>query len=295
MRPSLAAARTPRGFSLVELMISMVIGLIVVAGVISIFLSSKQAFRTQDGLSQVQESGRFIGYLMSPYIRQAGYLPEPLLQTDPSDHFRGNWQPIFGSDDSFFPVSRFTGVVGVKPGTDAIMVSYAGNANPLGTCRGGQIDDTQIVTNVFYVSEADATGLSALSCGTAVHTSGSGASLRSAESGAIAITNPQPLIQGVQNMQILYGEDTNSADDGSLVPGQSGLFPNRYVDADQVTDWSRIVSLRISVTVDAAERTEGSLSVGTSTSGDTQDDLVEGGRIRRTFTTTLNIRNRLRA
>jgi len=53
--------RHPRqqGLTLVELMIAMVIGLILIAGVIQIFLSSQQAYRTQESMSRIQESGRF--------------------------------------------------------------------------------------------------------------------------------------------------------------------------------------------------------------------------------------------
>jgi len=67
--------RHPRqqGLTLVELMIAMVIGLILIAGVIQIFLSSQQAYRTQESMSRIQESGRFALEILARDIRQSGF------------------------------------------------------------------------------------------------------------------------------------------------------------------------------------------------------------------------------
>ena len=48
-----------QGFSLIELMISMVIGLIILLGLISLFDSSSSLNRSQHGLSVLQENGRY--------------------------------------------------------------------------------------------------------------------------------------------------------------------------------------------------------------------------------------------
>jgi type IV pilus assembly protein PilW len=61
-----------KGFTLIELMISMVLGLIVVAGVISVLLANKRTYRTNEGLGQVQESARTAFELMARDIRQSG-------------------------------------------------------------------------------------------------------------------------------------------------------------------------------------------------------------------------------
>lgn len=54
-----------QGLSLVELMISITLGLVLMAGVIQIFLSTKTSFTVQQGMSRIQETGRmameFIG------------------------------------------------------------------------------------------------------------------------------------------------------------------------------------------------------------------------------------------
>lgn len=62
----------PRGFSLVELMVAMLIGAIVVAGVGSIFLATQHAARTTRALADVQESSRMAFELLARDIRHAG-------------------------------------------------------------------------------------------------------------------------------------------------------------------------------------------------------------------------------
>lgn len=62
-----------RGFSLIELMIAMTIGLIVLAGVGYLYVESRQAFRSMDNLSRMQESARYALDTMARDIRMAGY------------------------------------------------------------------------------------------------------------------------------------------------------------------------------------------------------------------------------
>jgi type IV pilus assembly protein PilW len=62
-----------RGVSLVELMVSVTIGLILLAGVLSIFLSSKVTYFANEKLARLQENGRVALNLMSFDIRTSGY------------------------------------------------------------------------------------------------------------------------------------------------------------------------------------------------------------------------------
>lgn len=62
-----------RGFSLVELMVSMVIALVVLAGVVNSFLASRAAFQFNRELAFIQDNGRYATELLSREIREAGY------------------------------------------------------------------------------------------------------------------------------------------------------------------------------------------------------------------------------
>lgn len=65
--------RHQRGLSLVELMIAMLLGLILIAGVVEVFLSSRASYRLNRGLAQTQEKGRFATAFLTHDIRMAGY------------------------------------------------------------------------------------------------------------------------------------------------------------------------------------------------------------------------------
>jgi type IV pilus assembly protein PilW len=63
-----------KGFSLVELMISITLGLILLTGVMKVFLSSKTVYSSQQALSRIQETGRLAIDFMSRDIRMAGFM-----------------------------------------------------------------------------------------------------------------------------------------------------------------------------------------------------------------------------
>src|SRR5687768_1961532 len=53
-------------------MVSMVLGLIIVGGATSLILANRQSYRTNEALSQVQESGRTAFELLARDVREAG-------------------------------------------------------------------------------------------------------------------------------------------------------------------------------------------------------------------------------
>jgi type IV pilus assembly protein PilW len=89
--------------------------------------------------------------------------------------------------------------------------------------------------------------------------------------GNAASMNVEELVEGVEDMNLLYGEDSD--DDGT---------PNRYVDAGTVADWGDIVSVRIELTVRSLQD---NLASKLTAYGDR--------KLRRTFTTSIAIRNRV--
>ena len=68
----LRGARPCAGFTLIELMIAMILGLVVIAGVTSVFLAGQQSFRTNNALADVQDGSRIAFELMARDIRSAG-------------------------------------------------------------------------------------------------------------------------------------------------------------------------------------------------------------------------------
>lgn len=64
--------RLAEGFGLIELMISMVLGLLVIGAAFAVFQSNQASYRANEGLNRIQESARVAFELMSRDIRAAG-------------------------------------------------------------------------------------------------------------------------------------------------------------------------------------------------------------------------------
>lgn len=90
------------------------------------------------------------------------------------------------------------------------------------------------------------------------------------------------LVEGIEQMQILYGEDTDATPDGT---------PNYYTTADQVTDMAKVVSIRLSLLVRTIDDNLASEPQAYTYNGATT--TPDDRRLRRVFTTTIAVRNRL--
>lgn len=63
-----------RGFTLVELMISLIIGLLVIAGVFTVFFASRTSYTQNEAQSRVQENARIALELLSSDLRHAAFM-----------------------------------------------------------------------------------------------------------------------------------------------------------------------------------------------------------------------------
>lgn len=98
--------KSARGLTLVEMMVAMVLGLVVIGGAISLTLANRQSYRTNEGLSQMQESARTAFELLSRDIRQAGVTGcdnegrvANVLDASGGTQWWTQWFGLFGHDD----------------------------------------------------------------------------------------------------------------------------------------------------------------------------------------------------
>ena len=59
MRHASRPSRHHGGFTLVELMIGMTLGLVLIGGVVGLFLQSSQSFRVDENVARMQDQARF--------------------------------------------------------------------------------------------------------------------------------------------------------------------------------------------------------------------------------------------
>lgn len=67
------ARRTLRGVTLIELMVSLIIGLLLIAGAITVYMQSRNTYRVNETAARLQEVARYAMDLIEPDVRLAGY------------------------------------------------------------------------------------------------------------------------------------------------------------------------------------------------------------------------------
>ena len=268
----------PMGFSLVELMVAMTIGLGLMLVVAQLFLGSRQIQATQDDLARIQEGARFVVELMAKELRMAGY-----KSFDSTGDFDAANPAITGSNDTGTNLS------------DQIQVRYFGSSNTAATavdntvlnCLGNAVGRDERVNDTFLIA-ADATNDNepTLFC-------------RSVDT--LGVSTDNALVPGVESMQILYGMDT----DGDKTA-------NAYLRADDASlVWGSVVAVRISMLLRSSGNSNTGVNSrvynhfgasyapgGVAPAGDTGAVFNAAGgqldfRMRRIFQTTITVRNRV--
>lgn len=265
-----------RGFTLVELLVAVTIGLLLTVVIAQLFLGSRQSFATTDDVSRMQENVRFSQQLLIRTIHQAGYKSKPNSVTN--NIFPAATNPLIVGANN-------VAVAGITAGTDVITVRYQGSGNGAGTadgsvldCQGNRVDAGVTSSNTFAIMPG-ANGQPALFCSI----------VSVAPPGLPAANTFVELVPNVQNMQIVYGEDTDNP---------PNLVANALIRADQVANWNNVVGVRIAILYQTPTDVAKSIIDAATTydlNGATNGAVVgpfADRRIRRVVTTTINLRNR---
>jgi type IV pilus assembly protein PilW len=247
-----------RGLTLVELMIALGLGLLLVAGVGAVYLGSSQTYRVSQDGARIQESGRYALDVIGRSLRQAGYLNVPSNPAAAMPTFSG---------------TLITGTNGSSSAPDVVTTQrqwVSGDRSCDGDSTGpGFVQDS------FKIDTANAE----LQC-----------------DGVIAASPPtpgtgQPLLSGVEDLQILYGIDTNS-----------DQAADRYTEAP--TNWTQVITARVCVLIRSDN--EGIApanqpyfncagALGTAANDAARFSTAADTRLRRAFVATFTLRNRVTA
>lgn len=265
------------GLTLVELMVAMAISLLVTLAAIGALIVTRQGFTAVDASSQLRDNGRFAADLLQRLGGQTGYLNSLYVMeearlyggdsikvagkvSDPEASVMGvnnakwaagsdfEWGKTTTSDSGssdilvfrFLPSTEFTDGSGNK---QTGMIACDGNS--ITDYVPKDMNDSAI--SVLYVA-ISSDNEPALMC----------AHGRSALNGGV--TDPQPLIQGVENFQVLYGVDRITPNTATVAAtgtqeAKDDAVPDRYLRADEFAvsgndaatkaNWRRVRSIRI--------------------------------------------------
>ncbi|WP_191965313.1 PilW family protein [Marinobacter halotolerans] len=255
-----------QGLSLIELMIAMTLGLILTFGVVQIFISSKQTYSVVTAQSQTQENGRVVKHFLGRGLRHAGYWDDSTLPIALPDNgvFAEN-QMVFATNDDAASANN------IVDGTDTITVRFNGTADgQLRGCTGMTPDRNQMIVDRYYVTPAGAnTNVPSLQCDSEMLTLG----------GASVSTASQPLIVGIENLQVEFGIGTEDR-------------ITQYVSADEVTDWGDVRSVRYGFLATSNQNTGGRENTNTYTLVDGETVTASGdNRLRQVQRDTVFLRN----
>jgi type IV pilus assembly protein PilW len=326
-----------RGLTLVEMMIALTLGLILMGVIGYAYVGGRQASRTTDALSRMQENARYVFEKMANDIRMVGFsgclhvpsgsppnaAPAINALASPVDWYKNLFgQPITGSQDAtpagvcttantepcyqrgdtlavlradntresvvaahaapqFTTVSPHNFKAGeilvvadcahaavFQAATDTVgaTIKYAGN---LGTTFPANSSRVMPLSAVTYYIGSLASGEPALFRN------------RIGTSGSPGAPAPEVLVEGVEDIQIQYGVNTNAAE---------GV--DTFVTADAVSNWANIHSVRISLLM--VSRAGENITTGPQTYSYNGATVTPTDRLfRKAFTTTIAVRNRL--
>ncbi len=133
--------RSIRGLSLIELMIALLIGSILMIGVVQVFAASRTAYQLSEGMSRVQENGRFALDYLQRDIRMAGHFgcvndqARGQINGALNSHFAANGPMDFGFSVRGYENASPPGIT-LSPtrvaGTDSIVLRFmTGNGVPV--------------------------------------------------------------------------------------------------------------------------------------------------------------------
>ncbi len=238
------------GVGLVEMMLVMLLGLIMIGGVGSLYLNFKKTYRIQKTQGELQDGFRYAGVALTGILRQAGYASMQVngtLLSDKADVFTANSagtgnftavnQVIHGVQGTFsnVPVYADDGSISTLSSApaDRISIRFLGG-NEIYRCLGAAAS----LTGAQYSATFRVNPNHELECVDEVI---AGAPLESETDQLLGETSgPREQQTRILSMAVWYGEDTSG--DGSV---------DRYRRAASVSDWRRILSVRIDFLVQA--------------------------------------------
>ena len=130
-----------RGLTLIELMIGMLLTLMVLGGAISVFVGSKETFRLEEDISEMQENFRFIANRFHEDFSMVGF-------TGCSSPFQNNTPAVNSVVTGLVSSEVIQGVEGGAGGSDSITITYA---NPQAGIP--IVDAGAFPTSPIYVSQ----------------------------------------------------------------------------------------------------------------------------------------------
>ena len=302
--------RSTKGLTLIELMVSLVIGLLLAIAASSTYLYSKQAYNAVSETSQLEENGRMALDLLTRYVQSAGYVainpksafPYGALDLKVSGCDFGMVSPQTASNDPAALACNASTPAGTRRSASLSVVnetdrfdSTVGSGATVGRLQGincvgngatvvppdasTNAVETYVVRSNFFISSSVAatkfgtTTMGQLSC-VADET----------VPGGLVSYEPQPLIPGVVQLSVTYLTPS-----GLVAGSAQRAVPTATLAATNA--WNTVTAVDICVLTQSIQSSGNDTGVATTDCYDAPIAAVPNQTFRR-FTATVKLRNR---
>jgi type IV pilus assembly protein PilW len=242
------------GMTLLELMISLSLGLLLLTGIGTIYVGSNQTYRVQEQNARLQESGRYALEIIGRSLRQAGYWNMPANPLSLQTGFSG---------------TTLTGVNGSGTDADSLTVQYDALVGDQ-DCEGNNVAAAMVLQAAI---QHDPSPDFELEC-------------ESNNDGTAAV-DPQPLVSNVEDIQFLFGIDPDGDQSANRYADASAV-----ANWNQVVSVRACVLIR-SEDQGIANSAQRFLNCANALAGTGTLSTAADTRLRRTFMATFNLRNRI--
>lgn len=269
------------GFTLIEIMIALALGLVISAAVIQVLVSNSMTDKLNRAVASTQESGRYVISRMRTELLMVGLYDglNPLLNadvdiTEEESFLRNHPIPIPGD---FVGRLLLGSTQGVDGGSDTLVVSLQAQKDCRGFTLGYDAGEEFYVVNEYFVSDGK------LKCRGFDGRVLRGQKAAEGHNGHAAYT----ILDDVLNFQVSYGIADPVNNNGETVP-------TKYIDASGLDaafdDNKQVVGIRLAIVV----KGEGDISLDQNLSfkllGEASFDAPDKG-LYKAFETSVTLRN----
>lgn len=283
--------RHMQGYSLVELMVSMALGLIITAAATQLFLANHIAINFQRGMNDVQANGRFALDQIMRDIRLAGLDHAAAIGAVGGGTGTGSLSPLVLSATQMPGLTANSTAVSADDGqsagissSDQIVLQYLALANTE-DCEGNAVAKDKYVVARYYIAQDTANNnVPSLMCDGGYHAASTATAPVGVGTAGVVLVN------GVDSFQVLYG-----IDDG--LNGKAQV--SRYITATTYNALSGakppILSVRLGMYLRSQERAgdaaQSTNAVQVLDKSIAASAIPDDGLLRRLFVTTVSLRN----
>lgn len=269
-----SSLRRSKGLTLIELLVAMALGLLVVLAAVSALTVARTGFTTVDSASQLRDSARFAADMIQRIGVQTGFRDTFFAANTPVSRP----PDISGYNNAKVDLANPLTSSTTRPateaglGSDVLILQYQAArlypaAKPDGTpntvadqsmidCAGNAVTTVPDFTNATAASTRTASIFSV-----AVN-QGEPALMCTSRDPVTGNWSSAPIVQGVENFQVLYGVDGVTAGAAPAAGAASPNVPLSYLRADQMVvpgnaagtaaNWARVRALRIGMVLRSA-------------------------------------------